>query len=148
MVRCARATSQYQSPRAPRTALRQRMRERAQARGRDGYRKIRVWLNRGGAVGKTLVCRLYREDGLMLRRQSPRRRTSVVPRGHRPTGTRPHDAWTLDVVADHLVEGRRFRALTVLDGWTREWGASEVGQRRRGVESAQRPARHADEALR
>ena len=75
-VRCARDTYQYQSHRNPRTALRQRIREMAQARVRYGYRKIRVWLNREGwAVGKTLVYRLYREEGLMLPHRVPRRRT-------------------------------------------------------------------------
>ncbi len=133
IVRCVRATYQYQSHRDPRTALRQRMRERAQARVRYGYRKIRVLLNREGwAVGKNLVDRLYREDGLMLRCWSPRRRKSVVPRVHRPTVTRPNEAWTLDFVADQLVDGRRFRALTVLDVCTRECVAIEVGQSLRG----------------
>lgn len=116
MIRCARATYNYQSNRDPRIALRQRRRELAQTQVRYGYRKIQVLLNREGwAVGKSLVYRLYREEGLMLRRRSPRRRKSVVPRVHRPTVTRPNDAWTLDFVADQLVDGRRFRALTAID---------------------------------
>ena len=98
-----------------------------------GYRKIQVRLNREGwAVGKNLVYRLYREEGLMLRRRSPRRRKSMVPRVHRPTVTRPNEAWTLDFVADQLVDGRRFRALTVIDVCTRECVAIEVGQSLRG----------------
>ena len=60
-VRCARATYHYRSHRDPRTMLRQRIREMAQTRVRYGYRKIRVLLNREGwAVGKKLVCRIYR----------------------------------------------------------------------------------------
>ncbi len=35
-------------------------------------------------------------------------------------------------MADQLVDGRRFRALTVIDVWTRECLAIEVGQRLRG----------------
>lgn len=134
IIRCARATYDYRSHRDPRTALRQRLRERAQTRVRYGYRKIRVLLNREGwAVGKNLVYRLSREEGLMLRRRSPRGRKSVVPRVHRPTVTRPNEAWTLDFVADQLVDGRRFRALTVIDVYTRECGAIEVGQSLRGA---------------
>ena len=92
-IRCARATYYYRSHRDPRTALRQRLREMAQTRVRYGYRKVRVLLNREGwAVGENLVYRLYREEGLMLRRRSPRRRKSVVPRVPRPTVTRPNDA--------------------------------------------------------
>lgn len=60
-VRGARATYHYPSHRDPRTALRQRIREMAQARVRYGYRKIRVLLNREGwAVGQHLV---YRSTG-------------------------------------------------------------------------------------
>ena len=64
-----RATHRYQSIRDPLTALRLRMRELAQTRIRYGYRKIRVLLIREGwQVGKKLVYRLYREEGLGLRR--------------------------------------------------------------------------------
>jgi putative transposase len=109
------------------------MREMAQARVRYGYRKIRVLLNREGwAVGKTLVYRLYREEGLTLRHRPPRRRKAVVPRAHRPPATKPNDAWTLDFVADQLANGLRFRALTVVDVYTRESIAIEVGQSLRG----------------
>ena len=133
IIRCARATYYYRSHRDPRTALRQRLREMAQARVRYGDRKIRVLLNREGwAVGKHLVYRLYREEGLTLRHQPPRRRKAVVVRAHRPPVTRPNDAWTLDFVADQLVDGRRFRALTVIDVYTRECVAIEVGQSLRG----------------
>lgn len=84
-VRCARASYRYQSYRHPRTGLRQRIQELARARVRYGYGKIRVLLNREGwAVGKHLVYRLYREEGLPLRRRSPRRRKAVVIRAHRP----------------------------------------------------------------
>jgi len=131
-IRCARATYQYRSHRNPRTALRQRIREMAQARVRYGYRKIRVLLTREGwAVGKHLVYRLYREEGLTLRHRPPRRRKAMVVRAYRPPVTRPNDAWSLDFVADQLVNGHRIRALTVVDVCTRESLAIEVGQRLR-----------------
>jgi len=127
-VRCARATYRYQHLRDPRTALRQRIAELARARVRYGYRKIRVLLNREGwAVGKHLVYRLYWEEGLTLRHRPPRRRKAVVVRAHRPPVTRPNEAWTLDFVADQLVNGHRIRALTVVDVWARESLAIEVG---------------------
>jgi putative transposase len=50
-----------------------RIREIAQARVRYGYRKIRVLLNREGwDVGKYLVYRLCKEEGLMLKRMKLR----------------------------------------------------------------------------
>lgn len=101
----------------------------AQTRVRYGYRKITGAAPSGGgwAVGKKLVYRLYREEGLPLRRWSPRRRKAVVSRAHRPTPGKPNEVWTLDFVADQLVDGRRFRALTVVDVFTRESLAIEVG---------------------
>lgn len=120
-VRCVRTTYRYQSHRDPRTALRQRITELARASIRYGYRKIRVLLNREGwVVGKCLVYRLYREEGLTLRHRPPRRRKAVVVRAHRPLVTRPNDAWTLDCVADQLANGQGFRALTVVNVYTRE----------------------------
>jgi putative transposase len=68
----ARATYHYRSHCDPRTELRMRIREIAQARVRYGYRKIRVLLNREGwEVGKHLVYRLYKEEGLALKRMKP-----------------------------------------------------------------------------
>ncbi len=85
-VRCARASYRYRSDRNPRTALRQRIRELAQARVRYGYRKIRVLLNREGwVVGQHLVYRLYREEGLTLRHRphGGGKPWSSEPIGHR-----------------------------------------------------------------
>lgn len=72
--------------------------------------------------------RLYREEGLTLHPRSLRRRKAVVTRRERVNVTKPNEAWSLDFVADQLADGRRFRALTVLDIFTRECLAIQVGQ--------------------
>jgi transposase InsO family protein len=41
----------------------------------------------------------------------------------------PNQAWSIDFAADQLQDGRRFLALTAVDGFTREGAAIEVGQR-------------------
>jgi len=70
----ARATHRYQSVRDPLTELRMRMGELAQG-VRYGYRRIGVLLIREGwPVGRKLVCRLYREEGLGLRSRRKSRR--------------------------------------------------------------------------
>ena len=131
-VRCARTPYRYQSHRYPRTALHQRMTELARVRVRYGYRKIRVLLNREcWAVGKGLVYRLYREEGLTLRNRPRRRLKTVVTRAHWPPVTTPNDAWTPDFVADQLANRQRIRAFTMIDMYTRESLAIEVGQRLR-----------------
>jgi transposase InsO family protein len=61
-----------------------RIREIAQTRVRYGYRMIRVLLNREGwKVGKDLVYRLYKEEGLGLRKRPVERRRAVVHRQER-----------------------------------------------------------------
>ena len=56
-----------------------RMREIAQTQVRYGYRKIRVLLNREvWKVGKDLVYRLYKEEGLREQKRPTVRRRAVV----------------------------------------------------------------------
>ena len=55
----------------------------------------------------------------------------VVQRQARCQPTRPNEAWSLDFVHDALSTGQTFRALTVMDVFTREGLAIEVGQRLR-----------------
>jgi putative transposase len=64
VTRLNRGTFRYQSHKDPCTALRIRIREIALVRVRYGYRKILVLLRREGwQVGKSLMQRLYREEG-------------------------------------------------------------------------------------
>ena len=128
-----RATHRYQSIRDPLTELRLRLRELAQSRIRYGYRKLRVLLLREGwKVGKKLVYRLYREEGLGLRARPKRRPMVCEHTRQKPRATVPNEVWSLDFVADQLSDGRRFRALTVVDVYTRECLAIEVGQSLKG----------------
>jgi putative transposase len=105
-----------------------RIREIAQTRVRYEYRKIRVLLNREGwEVGKTLVQRLYQEEGLALKQRPKRRRRAAEQRGERVRATEANQAWSLDFVADQWTEGQRFRALTIVDVFTRESLANRGG---------------------
>jgi putative transposase len=56
----------------------------------------------------------------------------VVHREARCRPTRAREAWTLDFIHDQLSNGKKFRALTVVDVFTREAITIEVGQRLRG----------------
>ena len=68
VLEIGRTTYRYEGRQEQWTELRMRMREIAQTRVRYGYRMIRVLLNREGwKVGKDLVYRLYKEEGLGLR---------------------------------------------------------------------------------
>ena len=127
------STFRYESRLEPRTALRLRIREIAQVRVRYGHRKIRVLLNREGwKAGKKLVYRLYKEEGLRLRHKPRRKRRTALHRRERFRPTSANEVWSLDFVADQLADGRRFRALTSMDVFTRESLAIAVSQRLKG----------------
>ncbi|MBW2396690.1 MAG: transposase family protein [Deltaproteobacteria bacterium] len=52
----------------------------------------------------------------------------VVTRRERFVPRRVNQAWSMDFVSDQLVDGRRIRALTVVEVFSREALAIEVGQ--------------------
>jgi putative transposase len=130
LVRQHRGILFYRSSKDPRIGLRSRMREIAQTRVRYGYRRIHVLLRREGwTSGKNLIYRLYCEEQLQLRSKRPRRRKMSVARRERPRARQPNEVWAMDFVADQLVNGKRFRALTIVNVFSREALAIPVGQR-------------------
>lgn len=48
--------------------------------------------------------------------------------------TGPNQCWSMDFVSDALFDGRRFRALTLVDNYSRECLAIEVGQSLKGFD--------------
>ena len=107
--------------------LRQRLCNLAAERRRFGYRRLWVlWRREGFGVNHRRVYRLYREEGLSVRRRKRKRMTSVA-RIPRPAPERPNQRWSVDFVSDALASGRRIRVLTVIDDFTRESLATEVG---------------------
>ena len=115
-----RSTMRYRSVRVPQTALVTRIHALAAERPRWGYRWIhRLLVREGWLVNRKRVQRLYRAEGLAVRRRRKRRR-SAVPRPVRPPLTGPNQRWCLDFIHDTLSTGRRFRCLTVLDEYSRE----------------------------
>lgn len=128
-----RATHRYEGRQEPWIELRMRIREIAQTRVRYGYRMIRVLLNREAwKADKDWVYRLYKEEGLGLRKRPAGKRRAAVHRQQRFKPTEPNQVWAMDFVSDQLCDGRRFRWLTVVDIYTRESLAIEPGQSLRG----------------
>jgi transposase InsO family protein len=110
----------YRSRRADDGLLRERLRALAMLRRRFGYRRLGWLLEREGTkVNLKKIYRLYREEGLAVKRRRGRRRAIgaraliVVPQ---PLNHR----WSLDFVSDQLGNGRRFRLLNVLDDFNSE----------------------------
>lgn len=133
LTRQHRSTQRKSSTRDPRLALRQRMHEIVATRIRFGYRRVHIMLRREGwSVGRNLIYRVYREEGLALRSKRPRRNKMAVHRETRRQPLGPNEAWSLDLVHDHLADGGKFRLLTVIDVFSREALAIEIGRRLRG----------------
>jgi len=129
----ARSTIRYRSVADEQVSLRMRIREIAGVRVSWGYPRIWVKLRREGwAVNRKRVYRLYREEGLCMKRQKPRRHRSSATRIPPLTAGRVNESWSMDFMADELFDGRRFRLLTIVDDFTRESLAIEVGQRLTG----------------
>jgi putative transposase len=122
-----RSSVQYIAVRPPQTALRTRIREIAEVRVSYGYRRIQVLLRREGwRVNHKRTYRLYREDGLSLRKKRPKRRRMAMARQPRTAATRPNERWSMDFMADALANGQKLRVLTVVDAYTRECVALEA----------------------
>ncbi len=114
-----RATQRYRSRRPACEELRARLHTLAALKPRWGYRRLHwLLLREGWAVNHKLVQRIYREEGLGVRKRQ-RQRVSVA-RSPRVPPTRPNERWSIDFVHDTLGSGRTFRALTVVDDFTHE----------------------------
>ncbi|MER9845539.1 IS3 family transposase [Mesorhizobium australicum] len=110
----------YQSRRPPETELRGRLRDLANERRRFGYRRLFILLRREGeASGVNRIYRLYREEGLTVRKRRARRR-AVGTRAPILVEAKPNARWSLDFVHDQFACGRRFRVLNIVDEVTRE----------------------------
>src|SRR5262249_47466481 len=107
----------YRSRRPDDAPIRARLRELAAIRRRFGYRRLHILLVREGLfMNHKKFRRLYREEGLQVRRRSGRKRAVgcrapiTIPQG-------PNQRWSLDFA---LSDGRRFRILAIVDDFTRE----------------------------
>jgi len=115
----ARSSQRYQST-TDDAALRQRLRELAAERRRFGYRRLHILLRREGwAINHKKLYRLYREEGLTVRKRKGRKR-AIGTRMKLPQATHHNHIWSLDFMSDALEDGRRFRILGVMDQYGRQ----------------------------
>ena len=92
-----------------------------------GYPRLTILLRREGwHVNAKRVYRLYREEGLVLRRKRPKRRRNAQRRQPTVAPTRPNERWTMDFMSDALASGQRLRVFTLVDAYTRECVALDV----------------------
>ena len=120
LVAADRKMVRYRCRRSPDMALRARLRELANERRRFGYRRLFIMLRaQGEPSGINRIYRLYREEGLTVRKRKARRR-AVGTRTPILVEARINARWSLDFVHDQFALGRRFRILNIVDDVTRE----------------------------
>jgi putative transposase len=126
LIRIARSSCRYRSCRRPDEEVRSRLRDLAAKRPRFGYRRLHVLLGREGyAMNHKRLYRLYRHEGLMVRRRK-RKRIAVTARQPMPVPASPNERWSMDFMRDTLDSGRPFRTFNVVDEFSRECLAIEV----------------------
>ena len=120
IVSADRKMVRYRSCRPPDTELRTQLRDLANERKRFGYRRLFVLLRQEGEPsGINRIYRLYREEGLTVRKRRARRR-AVGSRAPILVESKPNARWSVDFVHDQLACGRRLRILNIVDDVTRE----------------------------
>ncbi|ASQ07014.1 IS3 family transposase (plasmid) [Sinorhizobium meliloti] len=120
IISADRKTVRYRSSRPPELELRTKLRDLANERRRFGYRRLFILLRRDGEPsGVNRIYRLYREEGLSVRKRKARRR-AVGTRAPILVAAKANARWSLDFVHDQFACGRRFRILNVVDDVTRE----------------------------
>jgi len=120
LIGADRKTIRYRARRPDDAALRARLCELASERRRFGYRRLHVLLRNEGLVrNRKKTQRLYREEGVAVRRRKGRKR-AVGTRAAPPVIALPNQRWSLDFIHDQLASGRRIRVLNIVDDVTRE----------------------------
>lgn len=120
-----RSTQRYRAKTRTEDGVRRRIAELAAERPRFGYRRLTALLKREGvSVWHGRVYRIAKE----LRLQVPRRKRKRIASSKQASVaiTRPNQRWGMDFVTDSLADGRSFRALAVVDHYTRECPVIEV----------------------
>lgn len=101
--------------------MRQLIRRIAERYPRYGQPRV-VWVVRtkmGLKVNHKKIERIYREEKLSLRLRK-RKRQAATLRVPLAAPTRANQRWAMDFVFDTLIQGRRFKVLTLIDVFTRE----------------------------
>ena len=139
MVTClCRSTMRYQHRRRSDEPIRQRIKEIAVSRVRYGEERIYALLRREGwQDNHKRVRRIYREEGLNLRNKRPRRSKAAAHRLQKEELTNICQCWSMDFVHDQLFDGKKFRAFTLVDNFSRYCYAIKVSKSFKGIDIAQ-----------
>jgi putative transposase len=120
LVGMSASTLRYQPRDDGNAGLRERLRQLAGQHRRHGYRMLHNRLrHEGWAVNVKRTYRVYREEGLMVRKRR-RKKLPVPERQPLVRPMQPNEVWSMDFVFDELANSRRVKTLTVVDDCSKE----------------------------
>ena len=126
LIGADRSSVRYRHRRPDDAVLREVLRGAAETHRPFGYRRLHVIPRRDGHVlNRKRTQRLYREEGLSVRRRRSRKR-AIGTRAPLVTEAMANARWSVDFVQDQFADGRRFRILNVIDDVTKESLAAVV----------------------
>ena len=119
LVSLGRSSLDYESKRKDDTRLRERMREVCERYRRYGRPRVHWVLKREGlVVNEKRTGRIYREEGLQIKKRLRKKKGNVV-RMPLPAPERPNRIWSMDFVHDRLSTGQKLKILNVVDDYSR-----------------------------
>jgi putative transposase len=104
----------------------ERMKALAIERPRFGWRRLLIMLRREIAIGESRFRRIYRQLHLQVRARKKRKVRYI--RGNAIVAvTAVNQRWSIDFMHDRLANGRTIRTMNIVDDFSRECLAIEVG---------------------
>jgi putative transposase len=128
VLRVHRSVVRYELRRPDDRVLRGQLNELALRFPRYGYQRLgdRVRRLYDDHHNHKKIYRVYREEGLQVRRRKKKRARSQ-PRRPLTKPTTVNERWSMDFVSDYLQDGRRLRTLNIVDDFSGECVAIEIG---------------------
>lgn len=115
--------------------IRQQIVELSQKHPRYGYRRIRALFKREGwTVNAKRVQRVRRQEGFKVSKRQKKMKRVGQSTGLRQQAQKPNQVWSWDFVEDQTEAGGKLRLLTLLDEYTRQCLAIQVGWSIRAVD--------------
>ena len=128
LISLNRKSCRYENRQRANCDLIKRLGELAIEHPRFGYRRIHALLKREDfKVNLKCVYRLWKQQNLSLPKKRPCKPRAKATVGIIPKAEKPNQVWTYDFVFDQSLSGKSLKMLTLIDEFTRECLAVEVG---------------------
>ena len=128
LVSLNRQSCRYRHKHKTDNSLVERVRELAVGHPRFGYRRIHALLKREGCqINLKRIYRLWKLEKLSLPKRRERKPRAKLTIGITPKAEKANQVWTYDFVFDQSLSGKSLKMLTLIDEYTRECLAVEVG---------------------